>query len=277
MESRGGSGGARPPLLWAFFDVESDGPAPPVHSALSVGAVLVDARTAAVVDTWSANLRPLQGAAPHPPTMEFWGGHPDAWAATTEGAEDPAVAVPRLRAWIEAWAAKGYRLEPVAKPACVDWPFVSYYLWRFTSGNPFGSAHCLCAFTYLWALGGTLDPRTPLRRLSGRWVPERRGPKHVALEDARVDAVVFARMVLDRGAAHLRLSAPRVPSSKRPLAELAAERGVLPPSRGAAAAAHRSHLHHHSSHHRTLPFHAPAEWKPQARGPFRDRGIGPPP
>src|SRR6266699_2275217 len=73
------------PEIYVSTDVETDGPIPGPHSMLSFGSAAYRADKT-LVDTFSANLQTLPGAAGHPETMAWWQTQPEAWA---EARKDP--------------------------------------------------------------------------------------------------------------------------------------------------------------------------------------------
>ena len=82
------------PEIYVSTDVEADGPIPGPHSMLSFGSAAFQA-DGTLLDTFSANLETLEGAAGDPKTMAWWEGQPEAWAACRKDLEAPAVAVQR--------------------------------------------------------------------------------------------------------------------------------------------------------------------------------------
>jgi hypothetical protein len=67
--------------VYVSTDIEADGPIPGPHSILSFGsAVYLADKT--LLRTFYANLDLLPGATGHPDTMQCWGEHPEAYAAT---------------------------------------------------------------------------------------------------------------------------------------------------------------------------------------------------
>jgi hypothetical protein len=65
------------PEVYVSTDIETDGPIPAMYSMLSLAsaAFLADGK---LVDTFTVNLIPLDGAIEHPETMAFWQSEPDA-------------------------------------------------------------------------------------------------------------------------------------------------------------------------------------------------------
>jgi hypothetical protein len=124
--------------IYVSIDVESTGPAPGLHSMISLGAAAFE-RDGAELGTWTANLRELHDATRHPDTMAFWEKHPVAWAQATENPMWPIDAMREFQAWVV-----GFGGEPIAAawPAAFDFAFVNYYCHRFIGDNPLGFA-CL--------------------------------------------------------------------------------------------------------------------------------------
>src|SRR3954468_16473540 len=86
--------------IYVSTDVESDGPIPGPNSMLSfASAAYLPDKT--LVDTYSANLELLPGAAGDPKTMAWWGQNAGAFAAPRTSLELPELALPRYVAWLK--------------------------------------------------------------------------------------------------------------------------------------------------------------------------------
>ena len=179
--------------IYFCTDVESDGPIPGPHSLLSFASVAMD-RRGQTLATFSANLELLDGASPHPRTAAFWRDNAAAYEATRTETEAPAVAMARYQRWIEeVCAADKARAVFVAFPAGYDFLFVYWYLMRFVGASPF-SHSALDMKTFAAALTGAPYRSVNKRFLKARW-PTKKAHSHVALDDAREQAEIFAQML----------------------------------------------------------------------------------
>lgn len=177
--------------IYVSTDVETDGPIPGPHSMLSLGSAAFTAE-GTLVDTFSANLDLLPGAAGHPDTMAWWKTQPEAWEACRTDPQPAETALPAYRAWLEALPA---RPVFVAYPAGFDFTFVYWYLVRFAGKSPF-SHSALDIKTYAMALLGKDYRDSVKRNMPRRWHSERRHT-HVALDDAIEQGELFCRMLAE--------------------------------------------------------------------------------
>jgi len=115
------------PTCFIVTDIEADGPDPGRHSMLSFASVAVDATGRAFAE-FSVVLRPLPDLARDADTMAWWARQPQAWAAATRDAIDPAEA---MRSWA-AWVA-GLPDVPVfvGHPVTFDGAWIDWYLQKF--------------------------------------------------------------------------------------------------------------------------------------------------
>ena len=182
-----------PDEIYVSTDVEADGPIPGPHSMLSFASVAYRANKTIVAE-FTANLAALPGAQPHPRTMVWWGGFPDALAKARENPEDPAVVMPRYAKWLRDLPG---RLVFVGQPAGYDFLWVYWYLMRFHGDSPFGHS-ALDVKTYAMALLKK-DYRDCVK---GALPDEWRDPlphTHVALDDAREQGALFCNMLRANG------------------------------------------------------------------------------
>lgn len=114
---------------YLLIDVEADGPVPGRHSMLSFAAVAFNLdRT--ILGKFERNLTTLPGATEYPPTMKWWQGFPEAWAACRENLVTPEQAMPEFLDWV-----KGLPNLPaifVANPISYDWVYMFHYLHAYT-------------------------------------------------------------------------------------------------------------------------------------------------
>jgi hypothetical protein len=181
-----------PDEIYISTDVEADGPIPGPHSLLSLASVALRADKSVVAE-FTVNLAPLPGAAPHPRTMTWWAGFPDALALAREAPEDPATAMPRYAKWLRDLPG---RIVFVGQPAAYDFMWVYWYLQRFCGDSPFGHS-ALDVKTYAMAL-----LRQPYRDcIDGALPAAWRDPlpaehmAHVALDDARAQGALFCNIL----------------------------------------------------------------------------------
>lgn len=178
--------------IYVSTDVETDGPIPGPHSMLSFGsaAYAADKR---LLDTFSANLQTLPGAAAHPTTAAWWATQPEAWAACRSNLEAPEAAMQRYLAWLRALPGKPVF---VGYPAAFDFLFVYWYLIRYVGESPFAHS-ALDIKSYAMALLGTEFRATAKRSMPGRWF-DPAPHTHVALDDAIEQGALFCNMLAER-------------------------------------------------------------------------------
>jgi hypothetical protein len=183
-----------PDEIYVSTDIEADGPIPGPHSMLSFASVALRADKA-VVGEFTANLQPLPGAQPHPRTMAWWEGFPEALAKARMDQEDPAVALPRYVRWLRELPG---RVVFVGQPAAYDFMWVYWYLLRFCGDSPFGHS-ALDVKTYAMAM-----LKKPYRECVNDALPtgwhDPLPHTHVALDDARAQGARFCNMMRVNGA-----------------------------------------------------------------------------
>jgi hypothetical protein len=175
--------------IYVSTDVETDGPIPGPHSMLSFGSAAYRADKT-LLATFSANLDPLPGAAPHPDTMAWWSQHPAAWRACRQDPRPPLVAMTEYVAWLEALPG---RPVFVGYPAGFDFLFVYWYLIRFAGRSPF-SFSALDIKSFAMAVLGTDFRATTKSAMPRRWFGPRRH-SHVALDDAEEQGTLFCNLL----------------------------------------------------------------------------------
>ncbi|PWG61659.1 exonuclease [Sediminicurvatus halobius] len=175
--------------LYVSTDIEADGPAPGLHSMLSFGSAVYD-RDKTLIDTFSANLRCLPGAAAHPDTAAWWQTQGEAWIACRQDPEAPEQAMPRYRDWLRRLPG---RPVFVGYPASFDFMFIAWYLLRFTGENPFGFS-AIDIKTYAMAVLGREYRRTVKHTLPRDWFDDL-PHTHVALDDAIEQGALFCNVL----------------------------------------------------------------------------------
>lgn len=179
--------------LYFVTDIETDGPIPGPHSMLSFACVAVNTSGEAVGE-FSVNLETLPDAQAHPTTAAFWRSEPLAWAACRESPVAPEQAMKDYVKWIAQLCAQHSAPVFVGYPAGFDFTFVFWYLQHFTGGSPF-SWSALDMKTFGMALSGLPFKQTIKPKLPTEWLPEDLPHTHIALDDAREQAHIFAQML----------------------------------------------------------------------------------
>jgi ribonuclease T len=172
------------PPAFVSVDIEASGPSPSRHSILSIGACLVDDPSRgfyAELQPWSREADPV--------AMRVHGLSLDDLAAR---GEEPAVALRRLEDWLAA-ELDGRAPVFVGHNAAFDWMFVADAFHRYLGHNPFGHAP-LDAKSFFAGLTGEPWNATGLERIAARFGEAGTLPHH-ALEDARIQARLFAAML----------------------------------------------------------------------------------
>ncbi len=180
------------PEIYVSTDVEADGPIPGPHSMLSFAsaAYLADKT---LLDTFSANLELLPGAAGDPRTMRWWATQPRAWEACRSDTRPPEEVMPEYVRWVRGLAGKPVF---VAYPAGFDFTFVYWYLMRFAGFSPF-SHSALDVKTYAMALLAKPYRQSTKRNMPRRWFDDL-PHSHVALDDAIEQGALFCNMLAER-------------------------------------------------------------------------------
>lgn len=177
--------------IYVSTDVETDGPIPGPNSMLSfASAVYRGDKT--LLGTFSANLHLLPGATGDPRTLQWWREHQAAYDATRRDLEEPASAMKRYVAWVNALPG---RPVFVAYPAGFDFLFVYWYLIRFAGESPF-SFSALDVKTYAMAVLKTDYRDTVKANMPTRWF-DNLPHTHVALEDAIEQGTMFCNMLAE--------------------------------------------------------------------------------
>jgi DNA polymerase III epsilon subunit-like protein len=172
------------PEAFISVDIETAGPVPSAHALLSVGACLIEdpARS------FYAELQPTTREAV-PAALAVSGLSLDQLAAS---GLPPAEAMARFAAWVEE-VAGGRRPVFAAFNAPFDWMFVADYFHRCGVPNPFGHSALDLKSLYMGVAGGPWSG-TSFAAVAARFGLPAELPHH-ALEDARLQAEVFRRLV----------------------------------------------------------------------------------
>jgi hypothetical protein len=181
--------------VYFSVDVEADGPIPLVHSLSSLGACVAGSFGAAefvradpAAATFYAELQPVSDEFdPEAAAVSGLGR-----AALARDGEAPSAAMTRFAAWVRETAGEG-RPVFVAYPGAFDWTWVSIYLMRFASENPFGFSGVLDMKTMY-----ATKARVRIGKASKRAMPAHllstRPHTHNALDDALEQADLFANL-----------------------------------------------------------------------------------
>ena len=182
---------------YLLVDIEADGPVPGRHSMLSFAAVAFKLdRT--IIGTFERNLEQLPGATTYAPTMKWWEGFPEAWAACRTNPLPPAQAMTEFLDWL--WQLPHQPVVFTANPISYDWVYMHYYLHTFTGfvhsiseKSPL-SLNALDMHSYsMAALGKSFRGSG-----KGAYLPEWKAHKlphtHKAMDDAMEHAMTFCAM-----------------------------------------------------------------------------------
>lgn len=191
--------------IWLSFDVEATGPVPGLHSMLSIGVVaFLDNGIGAPgeIDDFTRNLRVLDDTTWDPDTVKnFWNGHLAELGVAERSPSEPADAMHDLVAWCRSLRLDYPNAEHIwsAWPLAFDLAFLRYYMQRFQKAK-WESLYGHERFTgfdmmsHASALrGGTWPMRS--KHLPASWLEPPNPRPHVALDDARWQGQVLARMV----------------------------------------------------------------------------------
>lgn len=180
------------PEIYISTDIETDGPIPGPHSMLSLGSAAFSAE-GALLSLFTANLKTLDGASPHPKTEEWWKTQPKAWEACRQNLRDPGEAMEAYSEWLNGLAGKPVF---VGFPAGFDFLFVYWYLIKFTGQSPF-SFSALDGKTFAMAIMKCDYKKAVKSKYPKRWLPVDKKHTHVALDDAIEQGFIFCNMLRD--------------------------------------------------------------------------------
>ena len=175
--------------IYVSTDIETDGPLPGIHAMLSIGSAAYTADKV-LLGTFSANLESVPELTSDPETRAWWATQPEAWAACRRDPEPPATVLARYLAWLKSLPG---RPVFVAYPAAFDFPFVAWYLHRYTGENPFGYT-VIDIKTYAMALLGKPYRHCGKHAMPPDWF-DPMPHTHVALDDALEQGSLFCNML----------------------------------------------------------------------------------
>lgn len=177
-------------------DIECTGPCPGLNSMISIGAVACEEADNEegynIIDTYFANLEELDDTWRNEQTMEFWARFPEAWKASTENARPAEEVMQEFKKWATKVSSGRGRPVFVGYPAGFDWPFVYYYMHRFTDSCVFGF-QALDMKSYAHAIMGKNFRYATKRNMPKEWF-SKLPHTHIASDDAKEQAHLFFQM-----------------------------------------------------------------------------------
>lgn len=162
-------------MTYVMVDIEADGPAPPLYSMVSFGAVIVEP---GLQRDFYCQLRPIS---------DQW--IPDALAVSGHSREetmvfpDPEAVMRRFEGWLHAECSS--RAIFISDNNGFDWQFINYYFHRFIGTNPFGHSSQNLGSLYK---GLVRDTRKNFKHL------RRTRHTHNPVDDARGNAEALLEM-----------------------------------------------------------------------------------
>ena len=178
-------------------DIEADGPVPGLHSMLSLGAAAFDS-DGRRLDTFSANLEPLEGASEDPRTMRWWASQPEAWEACHVDPQPPEAAIGAFRRWVGGHHKRTGWPVLVAFPVAFDGMWLEWYLHRFGGESPFRRRGLDIKTVAMVAMGAGYR-QTAKSTLPHHWRPTT-PHTHLALDDAIEQGELFFNVLRELNA-----------------------------------------------------------------------------
>lgn len=184
--------------IFIVTDIESDGPTPLHNSMLSFASVAIEADGTRHGE-FEAQLIQRPDRTTNEQTMAWWATQPEAWAATTANAEDPAVVMPRFADWVE--SLPGPKVF-VAAPMIFDGLWMDHYLDEFAGtrvlSGPFKTRQIfrgggVCLYTMAGTLRGAPYLDWGMSKLPAEFYGHI-AHTHKAIDDARGFAHVLVEL-----------------------------------------------------------------------------------
>lgn len=184
--------------IFIVTDIESDGPTPLHNSMLSFASVAIEA-DGTPHGEFEAQLIQRPDRTTNETTMAWWQTQPEAWAATTANAEDPAVVMPRFADWVE--ALPGPKVF-VAAPMIFDGLWMDHYLDEYAGtralSGPFKGRQIfrgggICLYTMAGTLRGAPYLDWGMSKLPAEFYGHI-AHTHKAIDDARGFANVLVEL-----------------------------------------------------------------------------------
>jgi len=185
--------------IYIVTDIESDGPTPLHNSMLSFASVAIEA-DGTLHGEFEAQLLQRPDRTTNETTMAWWQTQPEAWAATTANAEDPAVVMPRYADWVESFP--GHKVF-VAAPMIFDGLWMDHYLDEFAGtrvlSGPFQGRQIfrgggVCLYTMAGTLRGAPYLDWGMSKLPAEFYGHI-AHTHKAIDDARGFANVLVELM----------------------------------------------------------------------------------
>lgn len=186
--------GQRKEIAYLSIDGETDGPVPGLFSLRSVGMALFST-SGNVIWKFESNMKPLEGATVDKKTWEWWNEpeQKDAFDYMLSSPREPEEVFVEL-AQVFKTLKQTYKIFVICWPACFDWAFIQYYMYKFLGENPLGRA-AKCATSYAWAMAKTNNPNVSIHNLLDIWDDKRFQHTHKALDDALEQGARFINML----------------------------------------------------------------------------------
>jgi uncharacterized protein YhfF len=185
--------------IFIVTDIESDGPTPLHNSMLSFASVAIEADGTRHGE-FEAQLLQRPDRSTNETTMAWWETQPEAWAAATATAEDPAVVMPRFADWVE--GLPGPKVF-VAAPMIFDGLWMDHYLDEFAGtralSGPFKGRQIfrgggVCLYTMAGTLRGAPYLDWGMSKLPAEFYGNI-AHTHKAIDDARGFANVLLELL----------------------------------------------------------------------------------
>ena len=183
--------------IYISTDIETDGPIPGIYSMISIGSVAMK-KDGSIMDSFGANLSPMEGAREDEDTMKWWNQTEDrraALASTRVNSLNPAAAMRNYSDWV---SSLGGHPVFVGYPVGFDFMFVYWYLIRYTGHSPF-SFSALDMKSYAMPILTNEYRHSSKKHMPRQWVGDEKELPHRAVEDARIQGEIFIRMRNSRG------------------------------------------------------------------------------
>jgi hypothetical protein len=181
-------------IAFLSIDGETDGPVAGLFSLRSVGMALFSTE-GNVLWSYEANIKPLPDANVDQKTWSWW-TEPDqkeAFDHMQRNQRDPREVFQELADKFRQLK-QIYKIFVICWPACFDWAFIQFYMYKFVGENPLGRA-AKCATSYAWAMAKTSNPNVSINTLLDAWDDKRFQHTHKALDDALEQGARFINML----------------------------------------------------------------------------------
>ena len=180
--------------IYFSCDIEADGPIPAEYSMLSLGAAAFS-EDGKMLDTFSINLKTLDGAKQHPDTMAWWKTQWAAYEESRKNQVDPKAAMFQFSNWIKKTCEK-YEGKPVlvGYPAGFDFTFIYWYLVKFTGESVVGFS-CLDMKSFVMPVLGVSFRNAVKRVMPKSWFAGGKKHTHIAIDDAIEQGELFMGML----------------------------------------------------------------------------------